>query len=370
VRDVALLVALTAALTSVPAAPAAAAVSADAATVAAHTSERGQAGPRTPSDGGPQDPIPPPAGRGTPPTSPAAGGRGVLAAAVAAVGQGATSTAPAGGAELAELVVRVRTDLVVADPGRSQVTLTVDGRPLPVLVTSLGGGELRVAAADLPADLQAPVTAPVSHRVGLLAAARDPAAAAVRHVSAAFTWLREPPPTLPAPEGFALVTGDGPVVGSDGPVRTYSLEVEPAAGVDPLAFAAEAEAALSDPRGWTARGDLRLQRVGRADADLRVVLATPATVDAYCARAGLDTNGRYSCWNGRFAMLNAENWTRGAAPFTDPLPSYRAYLVNHEVGHGLGHGHAACPSPGALAPVMVQQTIRVAPCRPNPWPHP
>jgi hypothetical protein len=43
-------------------------------------------------------------------------------------------------------------------------------------------------------------------------------------------------------------------------------------------------------------------------------------------------------------------------------------MVNHEVGHVLGRGHAFCPAAGAPAPVMVQQTKGVAPCRPNPWP--
>ncbi len=282
---------------------------------------------------------------------------------------------PASGSALPDLAVTVRTDLLAADPGSSQVRLAVDGREVPVLVTARGR-DLRVTAVHLPDDLRAPPAQPVTAAVTLLAAVRPPVPGPVRHVSASFAWHRVPPPPPPPPpmaataEGFALAPGDGPVAGTGGPLTTYSLEFEAGTGDHPHAFAAEAEAALSDPRGWTAGGARRLQRVGREDADIRVLLATPATVDRYCARAGLRTAGRYSCWNGRFALLNADRWNGGAAAFTAPLADYRAYVVNHEVGHGLGHGHVACPGPGAPAPVMLQQTIRVAPCLPNPWPSP
>ena len=171
------------------------------------------------------------------------------------------------------------------------------------------------------------------------------------------------------PEGFQLVTGDGPVFG-EGPLRTYSVEVEPATSVDPAEFARAVDATLGDKRSWAGPGEVSLQRIGATEASIRVVLATPATVDKFCARAGLRTNGIYSCWNGRFAMINLDRWNNGASGFDAPLSVYRGYVVNHEVGHGLGHGHVGCPSSGRPAPVMMQQTKGTGACEANAWPYP
>ena len=100
---------------------------------------------------------------------------------------------------------------------------------------------------------------------------------------------------------------------------------------------------------------------------MSIILASPALTDSLCAP--LLTLGRYSCAQSGRAVLNAERWRSGAPSYAS-LTRYRTYMINHEVGHLLGRGHAYCSAGGAPAPLMAQQTKGVAPCRPNPWPLP
>jgi hypothetical protein len=165
---------------------------------------------------------------------------------------------------------------------------------------------------------------------------------------------------------FAAAPGTSAVVGPGAPVR-YRVEVETGLVLDPAAFAAVVDATLADPRSWPGAGDVAVQRVD-SDADFVVILATPDTTDRLCRP--LQTNGVFSCHSGGRVVLNVNRWETGSTEWPLPLAEYRAYMINHEVGHALGHGHVNCPGAGEVAPVMQQQTKALDGCLPNAWPYP
>ncbi|GAB3624682.1 hypothetical protein GCM10027418_27670 [Mariniluteicoccus endophyticus] len=145
------------------------------------------------------------------------------------------------------------------------------------------------------------------------------------------------------------------------------LEVENEVPVDVEQAARIAADTLQDQRSWTGRGGgIHFDFVGDQPADLTIHIATPATTDRRCLP--LRTGGEVSCQNGNSVNLNARRWTEAVPDFRGDVPLYRQYLVNHEVGHYLGHGHVPCPGPGQKAPVMQQQTKGLDGCLANPWP--
>ena len=172
---------------------------------------------------------------------------------------------------------------------------------------------------------------------------------------------------VPRPDGtLHLVPVRSAVLGTGGPLLTFSVQVEGGLGVAPLGFARAVEQTLGDPRSWGADGRRRFQRVDSGTPDFRVSLASPGLTDRLCAP--MQTHGRLSCAPGNRAVVNVDRWLTAVPGY--PLATYRQYVVDHEVGHVLGHGHAACPGPGELAPVMLQQTLGLDGCRRSPWPFP
>lgn len=248
------------------------------------------------------------------------------------------------------LIVAVATILVALVPSGPAGVRSADHDRL-----STGHASADVRMADVPVR---PAAVPDRDARHLTAA---PRAGDTDRLTAARQRRHRDPPELVRAPGASVPVGDGPL-------RRYAVEVEPATGVAPEDFAAAVDAILSDPRSWTAGGSYTLQRVDRGRIDLRVTLATPDSVDALCWP--LDTRGTQSCWHEDRAVVNAFRWEHGATTYGTDLAGYRAYLVNHEVGHGLGREHAECPHGGGAAPVMVQQTITLDGCLPNPWPFP
>ena len=151
---------------------------------------------------------------------------------------------------------------------------------------------------------------------------------------------------------------------------TYRVEVETGTGQSAPAFAAAVDATLADPASWTGQGRWSLQRVdGDAVVDFVIRLATPATVGKVCEAAGLEDAAYSSCRTGQFIMINLDRWLQAVPEYGGDVALYRQYVINHEVGHGLGFGHQACPGPGRPAPVMQQQTLGLNGCRPNGSPY-
>jgi hypothetical protein len=194
---------------------------------------------------------------------------------------------------------------------------------------------------------------------------REPATAP-RALAAAASPERPDVATATAPEGHVVVTGSNEA--GAGPTVRFTVEVELATGIAPTEALEIAEAALLDPRSWAR--DRHLVRIADPEhADIRLLFATPSTVDRLCGEVGLRTYGVYSCWTGTFATINSWRYAFGASGFDD-IDTYRRYVVNHEVGHGLGFGHVGCPGPGEPAPVMMQQSASLGACVANGWPHP
>jgi hypothetical protein len=185
-----------------------------------------------------------------------------------------------------------------------------------------------------------------------------------------------PAPPVPAARAgasgrFVYATGYGPVLGSTGRIRRYRVAIElPAAKSLAVDFATEIDRTLGDPRSWIAGRRFRLRRVPRtAAAEFTVYLASARTSRRMCREAGLETGGYTSCRLTGQVIINDDRWAGSVARYGAPLATYRAYAINHEVGHQLGHGHETCPGRGRPAPVMMQQTYGLRGCVANPWPY-
>jgi hypothetical protein len=226
------------------------------------------------------------------------------------------------------------------------------------------------APTVVPTDTAGPSTA-ASSAAGPSAAVRPPPVAP--DLSTVLSLPGRVPSTGSGKMTFAR--GTGRLLGVLGPVHRFRVAVERGSGEDVDAFAAQVDATLGDKRSWTGDG-LRMQRVPEtADSEFTVYLATRDSAQKICRAGGVDlTVGRVpytSCRTTGHVVLNLDRWRSSAGPYVAarvPLATYRQYLVNHEVGHQLGHHHEGCPGAGGPAPVMVQQTLTLRGCTPYPWP--
>ncbi|MFI7384281.1 DUF3152 domain-containing protein [Streptomyces sp. NPDC049813] len=159
----------------------------------------------------------------------------------------------------------------------------------------------------------------------------------------------------------------------------YRIDVEKGLGLDGSLFAEAVQKTLNDNRSWAHDGARTFERISSGEPNFVITLASPGTTATWCAKSGLDTTeDNVSCDSAATerVMINAYRWAQGSKTYDDVLHGaaiypYRQMLINHEVGHRLGHNHVSCSQDGALAPVMQQQTKFLSldgiTCKPNPW---
>ncbi|QIK65705.1 DUF3152 domain-containing protein [Nocardioides sp. HDW12B] len=150
-------------------------------------------------------------------------------------------------------------------------------------------------------------------------------------------------------------------------VVRYRVETRGRIVASTAVFRRQVQETFDDRRGWRASG-IEFRRVATGGT-LSVVLSEASKVPTFSSGC----SAQWSCRVGRYVVINQMRWNGASTMWRNKgrtLRSYRHMVVNHETGHWLGLGHRGCPRPGSLAPVMMQQSVDLQGCRPNPWPLP
>lgn len=103
--------------------------------------------------------------------------------------------------------------------------------------------------------------------------------------------------------------------------------------------------------------------------DMTLILAEASTMKSFSDGCSED----YSCRVNDEVIINLDRWNSATSDWLNAggtVERYRKLVINHEVGHRLGHldNEATCSVSGGPAPVMQQQSISLRGCSPNEWP--
>lgn len=182
------------------------------------------------------------------------------------------------------------------------------------------------------------------------------------------------PPDTPQPKWYkdqvaaeqaAKAARQQPAQASGSRVVSYTITTKGATRSNLAEFSDQAHQTLNSSRGWSRLG-LEFRQVP-AGGDFNLVLSEASQVPTFSPGC----SAQWSCRVGVSVIINDDRWSGATAAWNSAgggIRDYRHMVINHEVGHWLGHGHAGCPAPGAMAPVMLQQSIDLQGCKFNPWP--
>lgn len=152
-------------------------------------------------------------------------------------------------------------------------------------------------------------------------------------------------------------------------VVTYDVSTRGTVKGDAEEFRRIVAETFADERGWR-RAGVTFKEVP-SGGRLHMVLAEPSQVKAAAPGGCSDT---LSCTVKPYVLINDVRWMNASDSYNElgvSLLDYRRMVINHEVGHFLGHEHIArCETAGGLGPIMIQQSTGLRNCRPNSWPLP
>lgn len=146
---------------------------------------------------------------------------------------------------------------------------------------------------------------------------------------------------------------------------TYTISTKGGTRSNLDEFAAQAHQTLNDARGW-AQLNISFVRVP-SGGNFNLILSEASQVPSFSSGCSAE----WSCRVGVSVIINDDRWSGATTAWNNAgggIRDYRHMVINHEVGHWLGHGHSGCPAAGSHAPIMQQQSIDLQGCKFNPWP--
>lgn len=128
---------------------------------------------------------------------------------------------------------------------------------------------------------------------------------------------------------------------------------------------------LNDPRGWP-RAGATFQENTNGDPNACDMTLTLASADQMTTFS-TECSDEYSCRVGNDVVINIDRWNNATEDWLNAggtVERYRTMVINHEVGHRLGHfdNETTCPAVNQPAPLMQQQSMDLLGCMPNEWP--
>ena len=144
---------------------------------------------------------------------------------------------------------------------------------------------------------------------------------------------------------------------------TYDISFRGTLKADRTEFEKLVDQTLTDNRGW-ARAGVKFQKVA-SGGRLHVVLASGVEVEKASPNG---CSSELSCTIKPYVLINDDRWLNGTDSYQGVgIAAYRQMVINHEVGHFLGHDHVwSCDN--GVAPVMLQQSTGLRGCSANSWP--